>query len=204
MNPADFGAALALAPKLVAADRGAELALAVGHVPDAVIGDMDSLKEEVAGKIPSDRFHKIDEQASTDFEKCLRNIEAPFILALGVTGGRIDHELATLNALVKQAGRTIILVGERDISFVAPLEMALDLPMGTRVSLFPMGEVTGTSKGLKWPINGLQFSPTAQIGTSNRSVAQSITMTFSNRKMLVILPKRFLTDIVAVLGKPAL
>lgn len=48
------------------------------------------------------RVHHLAEQESTDFDKCLRNIRAPFVLALGVAGARIDHGLAVMNGLVQR------------------------------------------------------------------------------------------------------
>ena len=180
--------ALSGAPILVAADGGANLAVASGVIPDAVIGDMDSISPEARVLIPKARLHHIAEQDSTDFEKCLRHIKAPAILAYGFTGGRLDHELAACTALVRHPEQRCILIGDEDICFLAPASLNLDLPKGTRLSLYPMGEVTGTSEGLKYPIDGITFSPATQVGTSNE-VTGSVKLTFNARVMLVILPR---------------
>ena len=67
----------------------------------------------------------------------------------------------------------------------------LDLPRGTRLSLFPMGPVQGDSEGLRWPLAGLDFAPDGMIGTSNE-VSGPVRLRMQAPKMLVILPVRYL------------
>jgi len=176
--------------------------LAAGKTPDAVIGDMDSLGAEARVALDPSTVHQIDEQDSTDFEKCLASVETPAILAHGFLGDRLDHSLATLNALTKFPEQTCILVGEADICFLAPLHLTLDLPKGTRLSLFPMGSVQGTSEGLLYPINGLSFSPDGQIGTSNE-VTGPVRLTFEQRGMLIMLPLDCLDTVWARIAQKA-
>lgn len=177
---------VALSDALVAADGGALHCQAAGLMPDAVIGDMDSL-ENLEG-VASELFHPIEEQDSTDFDKALRNIDAPLVLGVGFTGARLDHQLAVYNVLVRHPDRPCIILSDTDIAFLCPPVLRLDLSEGTRVSLFPMGLVEGASHGLKWPINGLTFTPDGRIGTSNEATGE-IEITVTGPKMLVILPK---------------
>lgn len=178
---------LKVAPILVCADGGAALALAQDYMPEAVVGDMDSLSPAAQEKIGPSRLHPISQQDSTDFEKCLRNISTPAILAHGFTGGRMDHELAACSALVRHPEQRCILMGEEDLCFLAPLDFEIDLPMGTRFSLYPMGQVSGRSHGLKYPIDGLEMSPATQIGTSNEVIGP-VSLHIDARLMLVLLP----------------
>ncbi len=187
---------LQTAPRLWAADGGAALALAAGHVPDAVIGDMDSLSAETIAALPTGVLHRVAEQDTTDFEKALRHIQAPLILALGFTGGRLDHELAVFNAIVRHRGAPVILIGDADIIFRAPRRMALDLPLDSRLSLFPMGQLSGRSRGLAWPIEGIDFAPDGRIGTSNR-VTGPVDLQFDGDQMLIILPLAALNQVIA-------
>lgn len=184
------GAALskarALAPCLVGADGGADRLLALDAVPDAVMGDLDSLSPK-ARLLLGDKVHHIPEQDSTDFDKALRYIRAPFILGLGFMGARVDHALAAYSGLLRASHQICILIGPRDLVFLAPPLMRLDIRRGTRFSLFPMGSVRGESQGLRWPIAGINFAPDGMIGTSNE-VSGPVTLRFDARKMLVILP----------------
>ncbi len=166
-------------------------------MPDAVIGDLDSISDAGRAQIDENRLHYIAEQDSTDFAKCLRSVDAPAILAVGFSGGRLDHQLAACTTLVQFAGKTVFMLSDEDICFAAPQLLALDLPVGTRLSLFPMGEVRGTSTGLHYPIDGLCLSPSGMVGTSN-TVTGPVRLTFDAPDMLVILP---LDQLEAVLNQ---
>lgn len=187
LNPACLAEALTLAPLLAAADSGADRVLALGHRPQAVIGDLDSISDQARGLLDG-RIHHVGEQDSTDFEKCLTRIAAPFVLALGFVGPRLDHTMAVFNALTR-ARLPCLVLGDEDVTFLAPPELALELPVGTRLSLFPMGGVTGESRGLRWPIEGIPFAPDGLIGTSNITTAPQVRLAFSAPRMLVMLPR---------------
>lgn len=202
-RPRTLDLCLSMAPVLVAADGAAAVALAAGHLPDAVIGDFDSLDDDTRARLPAERLHQIDDQLTTDFDKALRNISAPLVLAAGFMGARLDHELAVYNALVRLRDRRCIVVGEHDICFHAPPELAISLTPGARVSLFPMARVTGESTGLRWPIGGLAFAPDGMVGTSNEAVEAEITLRMHGPGMLVILPRQALEAAVRALAPPA-
>jgi len=186
--PADLDLALSVAPTLVAADGGADRALALGHVPAAVIGDLDSLSAEGQRQLGSGRLFPISEQDSTDFDKSLRSISAPVIVGVGFGGARLDHQLAVLNTLVRRPEVACVLLNAQEVVFHAPPQIALPVPAGTTVSLFPLAQVTGRSTGLQWPIDALVFDPVTQIGTSNRSTG-AVTLTVDQPGLLVMLPR---------------
>lgn len=173
--------ALARAPRLVAADGGYDRAVALGRRPEAVVGDLDSVS-------PAGRAVAIHDpnQDTTDFQKALARIRAPFVVGVGFLGGRMDHGLAALSALPEG----VVLLGEADVAFRAPPALRLDLPAGTRVSLFPLGPARGKSEGLEWPIDGLDFAPDARIGTSNRATGQ--VRLWLEGPMIVLLPPEWL------------
>lgn len=188
----DLALALRRAPVLVAADGGADRALALGHAPRAVIGDFDSISPAARQRLAG-RLFPVAEQETTDFDKALRGISAPFLLAVGVAGGRVDHELAVLSGLLRHqaaGGRMpCLLIGAQDVIFAAPPALDLRLRPGDRLSLFPMAPVTGRSHGLHWPIDGLALAPDGRIGTSNRVSDPVVRLEFDSPGMLVILPR---------------
>ncbi len=183
--------ALALAPNLVAADGGADWAVNHNLIPSAVIGDFDSLSDDARKKIPDANLHEISEQDSTDFDKCLRNIQAPLIICVGFSGDRLDHQLAAYNTLVRHPAQRCILLGRDELVFLSPPSLRLDLAAGCAMSLFPMGAVEGVSDGLRWPINGLNFAPDGRVGTSNH-VTGPVHISLTAPKMLTILPQETL------------
>ncbi len=183
----ELRAALVRAPFLVAADGGADRALALGAVPRAVIGDMDSLSAAGRARLAG-ALHEVSEQETTDFDKVLRRVGAPFLIALGVLGGRADHALAALSTLLA-APMPVLALGAQDVVFAAPLRLTLRLRAGDRLSLYPLAPVAGESRGLDWPIAGLDFAPDRRIGTSNRVTTGSVELDFDRPGMLVILPR---------------
>lgn len=187
-RPEALAAALARAPRLVAADGGADRALAAGHMPELAIGDFDSLSAEGRAALGPGRLHHIAEQETTDFDKALRSVAAPFVLAVGFTGARLDHTLGVLNVLGRHPDRRCLVLGPEDVCFLAPADLVLALAPGTRLSLFPLGPVAGHSTGLRWPIDGIAFGPLGPTGLSNEVVAPEVRLRFSTRRMLVLLP----------------
>lgn len=181
-----------LAPRLVAADSGADRLLRLGAEPEAVIGDMDSISHAARARLEG-RVFPVAEQDTTDFDKALRLVSAPFVLGLGFSGARVDHGLAVLNALVRHPDRRCFILGAQDVTFLCPPQLSLRLPPRTRLSLFPMGPVTGRSRGLRWPIDGIGFAPDGMIGTSNE-VSGPVELRMDAPRMLVILPIRYLPE----------
>jgi thiamine pyrophosphokinase len=197
----ELAAALALAPEAVAADGGGDVPLPGGRAFAAVIGDMDSIRDPDALRARGVPVHFLADQDTTDLEKCLLAVEAPLIVGLGFLHGRLDHQLAAMNALVRHARRPTLLLGGEDLCFLCPPELALDLEPGCRVSLFPMAPVRGrVSVGLRWPVAGLAFSPDGRIGTSNAALGGPLRLGFDRPAMLVVLPARHLAAVAARLG----
>lgn len=195
-NMSTLKEALTIAPSLVAADGAAKRALETGLMPEAVIGDFDSLDSQSRAWIPSERLHHIPTQDSTDFEKCLTHVDAPRILGIGFTGRRSDHELAVYNAMVRHPHLNIILISARDVCLHLPRRLTLDVEIGTRVSLFPMASVTGRSQGLRWEIGGIDFAPNGRIGTSNEATAQRVVLETDGDGMLLFVPRSALGTVL--------
>ncbi|MCE8513648.1 thiamine diphosphokinase [Ruegeria pomeroyi] len=195
IGPEDLELALERARTLVAADSGALVALAQGRMPDAVIGDMDSLPALHRVRIPDERLHSISEQDSTDFDKALRHISAPLVLGVGFLGARVDHQLATFNAMVRHADRPCVLLGASEAVFHLPPRLELDLVPGDVVSLFPLVPVTARSEGLFWPLDGFVMAPDGQIGTSNRATGP-VQIESDGPGLLAIVPRGALDGVI--------
>jgi len=150
--------------------------------------------------IPAGRIFQVPEQDSTDFAKCLTRIAAPFVMAAGFAGLRLDHTLAVLSTMAQIPRPPVILIAPDDLVFVAPPRVTLPLMPGTRVSLWPMGPARGVSTGLEWPIEGIEFAPGGRVGTSNRATGL-VTLRIEGR-MLVMLPRDTLGTVMTALRLP--
>ncbi len=199
VNHAILSECLTIAPNLVAADGAADTALVLGHTPLAVIGDLDSVSDSARKTLGPDRIIETLDQMRTDFDKALDVMSAPLVLGVGFMGGRLDHELACYNALVRMPNRTCILVGEEDLCFHVPSRFDISLPPGTRFSLFPMAKLVANCSGVLWPVVDLDMAPWAQIGTSNEATGGRIELTCDHPGMLVILPRLYLAEVVMAL-----
>lgn len=195
----DVQTAISLAPQCVAADGGAELARRAGVSLAALIGDFDSVTPETLALTPPERRFHIAEQDSTDFNKALRYIEAPVVIGVGFLGARLDHQLAALHVLVTYPDRACVLLGESEIAFLCPPGIEIDTQPGDVVSLFPMGDVRGTSRGLRWDIEGLRFHPMTQSGTSNAATG-GLVLTMDAPAMVVMLPRIHLEGVTRALA----
>ncbi|MEM7268332.1 MAG: thiamine diphosphokinase [Pseudomonadota bacterium] len=197
--------AINITSRLVCADGGYNAARAAGLTPEVVIGDLDSLEDpDTARETLGERLLHVEEQDSTDLEKCLSRIEAPFIVGVGLLGGRMDHSLAALHAIIADP-RPIILIGEEDIVFAAPLELAIRLEAGDRLSIFPLLPVSGRGgDALKWPIEGLNFEAGSLIGTSNEVVRPDVSLGFNKRGTVICTPPERLVGVLdALLSDPS-
>ena len=192
---------LTRAPCLVAADGGAEVTRGTKHRPLAIIGDIDSLTNDKYWQNSDIQIHEIPDQDTTDFEKCLSAIDAPLILGIGFTGGRLDHQVAVLSALWRFATTPVIILSDTDVCFLCPDELYISLPADERISFYPMRQVSGVScSGLAWPVTGLTLQPDGLLGTSNRTTGD-VSVRFDHTGVLVILPLEHLDAAIAALNK---
>lgn len=188
--------ALAEAPILIAVDGGVAHAALAGHVPTRIIGDMDSQPDQMPDSFAGVPVTHIAEQESTDFDKALRSVACPLSLGVGFLGGRVDHELACFHSLATHPDRRAILLSESDAVTLLPPDGRLSLPQGTRVSLFPLGPVRITSRGLRWPLRDDVLDPMGRIGTSNETTQDTVAISASEPACLLIVPASALGAVI--------
>ena len=92
--------------KIIAVDRGLETVWRLGLVPDYIVGDFDSVDDQVLGEFKKLPFivweqHK-PEKNETDTELArdrAMTLGCGRVIFLGATGGRLDHMLANIHTL---------------------------------------------------------------------------------------------------------
>lgn len=191
---------------LVGADGGGDVIRAAGLLPEAIIGDFDSLAD-AADWDARTRLVRLAEQETTDFEKALYSTTAPVTIALGMTGKRFDHTLAALDAVTRHAGRRhLILVDEFDIALALAGPFDFTVEPGARVSVHPLTATCfAHSAGLKYPLDGLLLAPGRRTGTSNEAATADfsiIPVAGDTGVWLLILERRWLDALIArLLGR---
>ena len=183
----------AFVDRYIAVDAGADHLLRAGIQPAVVVGDLDSLSRHARATFADVLCH-ISEQSTTDFEKALSRVAAPAIIAVGFTGGRIDHALAVLNVMARYSQQRVFLLDQDDVSFVAAQgQTYLDLPSGCRISMMPLGEASVSASGVVWPFSDQLMTPTGFISSSNAAAGGPITIDVDG-PLLITLPQAHLED----------
>lgn len=200
LDRSDLNKSLTIAPIVVAADGGVRHLLPSDPDPTAIIGDFDSLPNDIRNKFPT-KLHEVSEQDTTDFEKVLQRVDASLFLALGFLGGRLDHSFSALNVIARYQNKRVVLFGGEDIVVRVPGEIKLTLPVGTRLALLPMGEARAWTTGLRWDMDGARLAPDGMVSSSNE-VAQSKVEIRVEGPVLLSAPKSLLDGMIsAVLSR---
>lgn len=180
------------AKKVVAADSGFDLSVKLSCMPDLVVGDMDSVAHtSELSNFPAARKRIWPrDKDETDTELALRLLwEDGFreIVVLGGGGGRLDHIIGILT-LFERDIRPAVWVTDREMAVLVEDSYSLHTGIGETVSVFPVGcESVGlSSKGLKWSLNGLNWTR-KDMGISNETVSEEIFFKVKKGKILVIL-----------------
>lgn len=185
---------------LVAVDGGAQHAIDAELVPDTIVGDFDSLPNPLPPGFAQVPRLNLQDQDRTDFDKALEASSADIYLCAGFLDGRIDHTLACLDSLLRWPSRRAFLVSETDVVVLMPPQISLELPLGTRISIYPLKPASARSEGLRWPLDPLDLAPGADISTSNEAEGGNVFLSTDKPHLLLGLPRAFLDPlIVAVL-----
>lgn len=176
---------------VLAADGGADRALACGVTPDAVIGDLDSVAPETRRKLGEEKFVFVNNQNNTDLEKALDYLAergCKECMICGFAGGRLDFTLGNFLSVYPY-------VKQMDICFAGPGWKIYPLAAGrkfackkgARVSLIPLKTCTGvTLKGLKYPLENAHLSwEHAGRSLSNQTTGKEFQISLKTGYMLV-------------------
>jgi len=175
---------------LICADGGANTAAKLGLRPDLIIGDLDSIKASTVRSFSTVRTRRVADQNSTDLEKALAwAVRAGYseIVVMGATGGRLDHLTGNLSALGKFARRARLTFIDNDGEmFAVGSELAFDAPVGTTISLIPLGRCEGiVTHGLKWELRNGTLEMGLRDGISNVVVASPATINVRRGTLLL-------------------
>ena len=197
LGPQHLNILQTLTQTFVAADSGADHLRAAGIVPEAVIGDFDSLSDESRREFLPQSYH-VPTQDTTDLEKVLSRVCAPIMVGAGFLGGRIDHSFASFNALARFTHVPLVLLSDTECCFRAPDDRwQIDLPVDTPFSVLPMGPCVASSKGLVWDMDQLPLSPVGFVSSSNMTRLPQVSVQ-TNGPAIVTLPLAHLSAAIDV------
>ena len=169
------------------------------RLPDAVVGDMDSLpkalQERYQGLLVRDDGQEDNDQTKAVRYLLTRHPEVTEIHILGATGLRADHTIGNLSLLMEYprlladyALPPIDAVSDHGTAFAITDSIELHVGEDRRISIFsPDNSLQIKSEGLVWPTDSVVFDNWWK-ATLNRSNAPVVRLHFSHpSRALVIL-----------------
>lgn len=167
---------------VIAVDRGVEFLYYHKIMPDYIVGDFDSAREEIRDyyknetNVPIREYNPVKDASDTEIAiRLAMTLGCKEMIILGATGGRIDHLWANVQSLMipYKAGITAkILDSQNLITIIGGGETHIrrSESFGEHFSVFPLGEeVFGFNiSGAKYPLRNHTLTPYNSLCVSNQ------------------------------------
>lgn len=177
---------------IVCADSGYSFAKKAGLTPNLIIGDFDSLKEELPQntEVVKLNTHKHDTDTEHCVMECIRRGYKDFLL-LGSIGGRTDHtfaNIATLAFLSEYNYNGIARNNGEEIRILKEGSYEMNNKKGLIFSVFPYGceSVNVTYKGAEYMLNNKTLTYNVSRGISNVFVDDEAEITINRGRAILL------------------
>lgn len=177
---------------IVCADSGYSFAKKAGLTPNLIIGDFDSLKEELPQntEVVKLNTHKDDTDTEHCVMECIRRGYKDFLL-LGSIGGRTDHtfaNIATLAFLSEYNYSGIARNNGEEIRILKEGSYEMNNKKGLIFSVFPYGceSVNVTYKGAEYMLNNKTLTYNVSRGISNVFVDDEAEITINRGRAILL------------------
>jgi thiamine pyrophosphokinase len=186
------------ANQVIVCDGAWRTAIALGRVPDAIVGDGDSLFDQDFKDIKQFGISLIKdhEQDTNDLSKAFRYVINKYkverIVILGATGKREDHSIGNIFHLIdfaEQCPNVVMITNSGVFEPVLPpgRDWDDDSSVGQPFSIFATHHDTRIiSEGLKWPLENVKFDSLWR-GTLNR-IASSRFSIHTDHPVIIFRP----------------
>ena len=183
---------------LVCVDGGARHCVAAGYQPDLIVGDLDSVSEDIAALIENSEIECVrftPEKDASDLELALRILcerSVDEVVLLGLSGGRTDHQLFNWQ-LAASRSWPFRLRGIDDSVDAVLVDQSRPLyspvPKGQTFSVIP---IVQSAKGVcitgaKYPLTDVTLSPGRTLGLSNEVTQARLQVSVEEGIVLVML-----------------
>ncbi len=183
---------------VIAADGGVRIARSHGLPVHVLIGDLDSASEGDQAWAKAEGAEVIAfpaDKDATDLELAIEyanSVGVDQIIALGVDGGRLDHELGNWAVLSVACSAQVEIRADRGVATVVHGGQTFEClgEIGDVVSLLPTGgDAEGvTTTGLKWPLENETLPNGSTRGVSNEMAEAAASVTLRSGTLLVVRP----------------
>lgn len=181
---------LSEAGMLVCCDGSARKLVEAGYMPNAIVGDMDSLDEEMKIRF-SGCIYEYNEQETNDLTKAIKwclGVGYKEVTILGATGMREDHTIGNISLLTEyEKFMKVKMVTDHGVIIPLNGNCKIDSAPGQQISLFSIGQNTRiTSKGLKYPLENRTLRNWWE-ATLNEATGKIITLLIEGGDLLIYL-----------------
>lgn len=175
------------APYVVCCDGAADRYISTGHVPDAIVGDGDSISAYNRTKYAA-LLHIIAEQETNDQTKAVNYLLGKgmrHIAIVGATGRREDHTIGNISLLIEyaRAGAQVRSFTDHGVFIPCNGDTTLKCRKGQQVSIFAITAKELSSEGLLYPI--YDFTNWWQ-GTLNECTGEQFTIHAEGEYLLFV------------------
>lgn len=175
---------------IVCCDGSVENMLSSGRIPDAIVGDMDSISDVLRNRF-SDRIFFEDNQDTNDLTKAVRWCHASGynnVTILGATGKREDHTIGNISLLAEYSKfMNVKMVTDTGVILPFHKSCRLETFPGQQVSIFSIDpETVITSAGLKYPLKRKKLRNWWE-ATLNEAIGTTVELRFKGGPVLVFL-----------------
>lgn len=185
---------------IIAVDKGLEILDKINIVPNYIIGDFDSVSENILHKYTKKDINVVKlnpEKDYTDTHMALKlaiELKSSKVYIVGALGKRIDHTIANIHILKEMLDNNIeckILDSNNEIQLITIGKNQIQNTGYKYISLIPLTtEVTGvTLTGFKYPLNNAILKIGHSIGVSNEIMDNVATIEIKSGILIMIKSK---------------
>lgn len=184
---------------VICADKGGLYAKKMGILPNLLLGDMDSIPQDILNEYKSNNVNMElfpSEKDMTDSEIAIWravSLGCTDLVIIGAVGSRIDHSIANIFILQKllEKGINATIVNENNEVVLIKDKIEISAEEGYHLSLIPITQkVVGiTTSGLKYKLNDGELEIGKSLGVSNEFESSVAQITIKDGLLLVIKAK---------------
>jgi len=177
------------AERIICCDGSTRNLIDFGKEPEAIVGDMDSLDDDLAQRF-GDRLFADKSQETNDLTKAVSwctGMGYKDLVIVGATGKREDHTIGNISLLAEYAGYVDVMM-VTDTGILRPYSESSEIVTfpGQQVSIFSIDPETEiTSHGLKYPLKRSKLN-NWWVATLNESTGDTFTISFQGRVIVYL------------------
>ena len=181
------------AERIICCDGSVKSLINAGYIPEAIVGDMDSISDELADKF-RDRLFSDSNPDTNDLTKTVNWCKGrgyKDMAIVGATGKREDHTIGNISLLADYIkDMNVMMVTDTGIFYPFLKSCRISTFPGQQVSIFSIDHNTKvSSRGLKYALSETQIK-NWWVATLNEATGNHFELGFTGGPVIVFLKFR--------------